>query len=148
MKKLIIAALALSASSVFAAQVVVMDTEVRLHRETDHKVISKFYVDQQTGQGFVKASVLERRVLNRGRGDRNIQYVEIFSNTEEVPGLMMFEDKLVYQAPEGEVVCGTMKDSRILRIPTLYLSGACKLSNSLVKTRAKTRQLTVTLTTK
>jgi len=148
MKKLILAALALTASSVFASDVIVLDKEVRYYNNTHFQVATRFYMDQESGQGYVKASVAERRTQYRGRGDTEVSYHTIFSETVKVDGLMLMGDQAVYQGAEGNVVCGTMGVSRVFKVPTLYLSGNCNLDSTFVKVNRSTRRLTVTLKTK
>ena len=148
MKKLILAALALTASTVFASEVVVLDKDVQYYNDAHFQISTRFYMDQESGQGYVKAFVAERRSQYRGRGESEVSYHTIFSDTVKVDGLVLMGDQAVYQGAEGNVVCGTMGTSRVFKVPTLYLTGNCNLDSTFVKVSRGTRKLTVTLKTK
>ena len=132
-------------------------------------VDTRFYIDQETHEGFAKIAVSEERYVPGPMGGyypypspyprgpfpggyyprpmpMPVQVV-VFEATVKIDGLMLVGDKVIYHAPEGEVDCGTMGTSRILKRPTLYLSGKCSLDGQITGTRRDTR-LTVTLKTK
>jgi hypothetical protein len=69
--------------------------------------------------------------------------VLVFSGLKKIDGLMLMGDQAVYHSAQGNIVCGTMGESRVLKVPTLYLSGNCSLSSKITGNK-----LTVTLTTK
>lgn len=147
MKKLILAALALTASNVFAAeQVVVMEATVPVIYNTNSYAQTNFYMDQQTGLGYVNAYVSES--VPRHPQDGGPSYSRTFSNKVQVPGLVLMGDQAVYQGATGNVVCGTMGVSRVFKVPTLFLSGDCVLSSVLMKDGKNSKKLIVTLTTK
>lgn len=148
MKKLIMAVLALSASTVFASEVVVLEKDVRYYNDTHFQVGTRFYMDQESGQGYVKAFVSERRSHYRGRGESEVSYYTLLSETVKVEGLMLMGNQAVYQGAEGNVVCGTMGTSRVFKVPTLKLTGNCNLDATFVKGNRGTGKLTVTLQTK
>ena len=146
MKKLILAALTLAASTVYAAdQVIVLEAKVPVIYDTNSKAEASFYMDQTTGQGFVKAIVTES--IPRHPQDGGPSYSRTFSDKVQVPGLVLMGDQAVYQGASGNVVCGTMGVSRVFKVPTLYLNGNCKLNGKIVRTNTETK-LVVTLTTK
>lgn len=147
MKKLILATLALTASTVFASEVVVLDKDVRYYNDTHFQVGTRFYMDQESGQGYVKAFVSERRSHYRGRGDFEISYYPLLSETVKVEGLVLMGDQAVYQGAEGNVVCGTMGVSRVFKVPTLYLTGNCKLSGA-IRREGRDNKVLVKLITK
>lgn len=145
MKKLFLAALSLAASTAFAEQVVVMEKSVPLVYDGYSQVSTRFYMDQKSGEGYVKVMVIERRHYGRNGGRT---YTAIFADQEKVPGLVLMGDQAVYQGAEGNVVCGTMGVSRVLKVPTLYLSGNCSFSYVLKRESRDSNKLIVTLTTK
>lgn len=151
MKKLMIASLILGASLVQAAEVTVLEANVRSLETYYPRVHTQFHMDQTTGEGFAKVSVIEDRPYldwryNRG-GHRVPEHttrpVVVFQDTVKIDGLMLMDKEVIYHGEDGDVVCGTMGLSRIFRRPTIYLSGNCKLSGSMSR-----NQLTVKLKTK
>lgn len=153
MKKMLLASLFVFTSVAFAEEVTVLETHVpRLHSHDRSSVDTRFYIDTESRQGFVKVKVM-KEIWNhyRGRGQRHPDYhptyVTIYENTVKVDNLMLEDDKVIYYGAEGAVHCGTMGVSRIFKVPTLYLSGNCKVSGSIMRHGAE-RKLSVTLKTK
>lgn len=158
MKKFILLALIVASSIVNAAEVVVMEANLPVSSGMRSLVDSRFYMDTKTGEGFVKAAVSEERMEYPGgywcsydpygrciptsRGPV-MTHVQVFKASKKIEGLMLMGDQAIYHSAEGNVVCGTMGVSRIFKVPTLYLSGNCKLVSSIVNNK-----LTVTLKTK
>lgn len=138
MKFLIVISLLLS-SSVFAAEKLIVDTKVSGSFPGD-RVESRFVVDETTGEGSVTVKVTKIHTQKPGGPS---SYHVIFNKNFPVEGLSLHADRLVFAAEAGDVLCGTMKKSRILGIKRMKLSGNCKLSNKLSK-----KQLTVKLITK
>jgi hypothetical protein len=164
MKKFILLALVLVSSVVHAAEVVVMEAELPMMNETRALHDTRFYMDTKTGEGYVKAAVSEERYTDFP-GQWGCSYdpygrciptsrqpmptqVMVFSGSKKVEGLMLMGDQAVYQSAAGNVVCGTMGVSRVFKIPTLYLSGNCSLSSTIVRVNGMSRKLVVTLKTK
>lgn len=143
MKKFILAALALTASTVYAEQVVVMQTNVPVVNNGVSEVTTYFHMDRTTGQGYVAAKVVESAYYGDGP-----TYMSVFSDKVSVPGLVLMGDQAVYQGADGNVVCGTMGVSRVLRKPTFYLSGKCSLSSVLLNDGGRNKKLIVTLSVK
>ncbi|MBY0515441.1 MAG: hypothetical protein K2P81_00930 [Bacteriovoracaceae bacterium] len=71
------------------------------------------------------------------------QYRSILTDKVKIEGMTMNGDDVIFQGAEGDVVCGTMKKSRVFRVPTLYLSGKCDLNGTI-----RNNMLTVTFRTK
>ncbi len=159
MKKLFFALLI--STSALAAEVVVMDIPARDLRGAD-RVDSKFVVNEELGTVSARMDATQTVMQCMGpmggyyRGgyyrpgpygrpyNHCMTYVRnIMTVTEEVPG-MVVEDKVV--SLDG-VVCGKMGISRILKVPTLYLNGKCKLSEKIVRVDGE-RRLIVKVTTK
>ncbi len=173
MKKLFFAML-ISAQAL-AAEVIVMDIPARDLRGADH-VDSKFVVNEELGTVSARMDATQTitQCMGGGMGGgyygpgdyygpggyngggyyrpgpygqpyRNCMTTvrNIMTMTEEVPG-MVVEDKVV--SLDG-VVCGKMGISRILKVPTLYLNGSCKLSEKIVRVNGEKR-LIVKVTTK
>ncbi len=166
MKKLFFAVL-ISAQAL-AAEVVVMDIPARDLRGAD-RVESKFLVNEE--MGTVSARMDATQTITQCMGGMGGGYYgpggyygggyyrpgpygrpyencmttvrNIMTMTEEVPG-MVVENKVV--SLDG-VVCGKMGISRILKVPTLYLNGSCKLSEKIVRVNGEKR-LIVKVTTK
>lgn len=148
MKSLFLSALAFSASTAFAGQIIVMEAKVPVIFNNHQDVSTRFYMDQQTGQGYVKATVNERVQNHHPRSNRGPSSRQVFSEMVKVEGLMLMGDQAVYHGSAGNVVCGTMGESRFFKVPTLYLSGDCSLSSTLVNEGGRSKKLTVTMTTK
>jgi hypothetical protein len=164
MKKFLVAFLVLASMAVNAAEVVVLEAELPVINRAGALVDTRFYMDLKTGEGFVKAAVSEQRytdfpgntwcsydqwgrcIPNQRPFPTPIQ-VLVFSDTVKVEGLMLMGDQAVYTGAEGNVICGTIKPSRILKVPTLYLSGNCDLDGKIVK-NGNNSKLVVTLKTK
>lgn len=158
MKRFIFAALVIVSSIVNASETVVLEATLPIMSQGRAMADSKFYMDTKTGEGFVKASVAEERLVrwpspicHYDQWGRCIptynyprtEYVTVYADTVKVPGLMMNGDDAVFSAPEGNIVCGTIKPSRVFKVPTLYLSGNCKLVEKI-----SNNKLTITLKTK
>jgi hypothetical protein len=150
MKKMIIAVLVLATTLVNAAEVTVLETELYTGTDTYNTYVqSSFYMDQQTGKGYVKVSVVEQYSYPDPRNpwNRNPILRQVFQDTVRVEGLELVDDKVIYSGAEGEVECGTMGVSRVFKRPTIYLSGNCDLYGRTVGHWHK-RKLLVTLETK
>lgn len=149
MMKFIVSALFLICASAQAVELKVLDSEIpglrwskRLH------VSTSFYVDQVTNEGFAKVVVTKERfhvgpngcvnsVCAPGPIDYGPQYELVYSDLVKVEGLTLVDKKLVFQG-EGETVeCATFGLSRVLKRPTLYLSGKCDLEGYLARGRVE-----------
>jgi hypothetical protein len=164
MKKFILMALAFS-SLAHAAEVVVLDANLPIINDARALTDARFFMDTKTGEGFVQAAVSEERYTMPFPGGYGCSYdqygrcypgpnrmpmptqVEVYSASKKIDGLMLMGDQAVYHSAQGNIVCGTMGVSRVFRVPTLYLSGDCKLSSKIVRDGANTK-LIVTLKTK
>lgn len=105
---------------------------------------SKFYMDTDTRQGNVTVSVTETwfdTIPGGTRCDRWGCYPDIprrvprtntlVGKTIPVDGLELVGKEMIYYSELGEVKCGTLGTSRVLRRPTLYLTGNCVLRESV-----------------
>lgn len=152
----------LLSSIVNAAEVVVMEADLPGYNYASTYGDARFHIDFKTGEGFVKASATEVRYepmpgrwCQPGPYGRCIpgqhypsqQQYTIFSSTKKVEGLMLMGSDLVYHGAEGNFVCGTVKPSRVFKVPTLYLSGACVLDTAIVNNRTN-KKIVVKLITK
>lgn len=159
MKKLIAVIFALATTSVFAAVVPVLDVELRNLTTRDTDVDTRFYVDPDTREGFVQVEVEEAHTVYR-RGchyDRygrcypttytDRVYRTVFKDTVKVDGLMLMDKSVVLHTAEGDVECGTYGLSRVLKRPTIYLSGKCDIQGRVIGTREGDR-LQVSIKTK
>lgn len=153
MKKFVIAFLALS-TSLFASasEITVMNAPVPYTRGFT-TVDTRFYIDTDMKEGFAKVSVQEEYYdhsysrcwggygpYGPGRygypggyycGGPSRYYHEVFSDTVKIEGLTTNGDEVIYQGPEGDVLCGRMGTSRVLKRPTFYLSGKCQLEGKI-----------------
>lgn len=140
MKKILIITLLLGAFSAFAEEVQILNAEIGyVNRQAT--VDTSFQMDKTTGQGNVKVMVTEV-IYDHFPGPMNCdqwgrcypqynrmpRYITIFNKTVEVQGLTLDGDKVMFEGNAGPVHCGTMGISRVLRRPTLFLNGNCKLS--------------------
>ncbi|MFL5785615.1 MAG: hypothetical protein ACJ76H_13450 [Bacteriovoracaceae bacterium] len=159
MKKLFFALLI--SAPVFAAEVVVMDIPARDLRGAD-RIESKFVVNEAAGTVDATMTASETVVTCMGpigypggyypgpygRGPWGGPYGggyyhrscmtserEIMTQTEEVAGMTVV-DKVVSL---NGINCGKMGISRILKIPTLYLNGNCKLVDKIVRVDGEPR---------
>jgi hypothetical protein len=71
----------------------------------------------------------------------------IFEDTVKVDNLMLVDNKVIYLGVNGEVECGTLGRSRVLRMPTIFLTGKCELTGRVMRTRTDS-SINVTLRTK
>jgi len=157
MKNLLLIVLVFASSAVMAESVVLLDTKIAVGFDPT-VASSKFYMDTQTGQGYAKVNVTEyERVtlpIPDTRCDRfgcfpapgrnPIPRIRtIFQDTIMIENLKLVNKEMIYTSENGEVNCGTLGTSRVLRRPTLYLTGNCKLTSILVYDR-----LTVAFTAK
>ncbi len=156
MKKFIVSLLALSMSSAFAADIQIMDAELPLINSNQSSATAKFQVDKTTGEGSVSVSVSEMRWTDFGGGydqwgrwypNRVNMPVVVFTGSEKVEGLSLVGDQVIYAGAEGDVNCGRLGQSSVLRRPTIFLTGNCKLSAKITGTWSNAR-LQVIMTTK
>jgi hypothetical protein len=143
MKKFLVLAIALLASAASASEITVLEAVVPTSTMGTTSSSAKFFVDTTTNEGFVVAEVTETewREYPGGYWDqwgrwhpipqRVPEIKTIFSKKVAIEGLMLMGDQLVYHGATGNVVCGTMGLSRVLKVPTLYLSGNCKLTTKM-----------------
>ncbi len=158
MKKSLFAALVLASSMAQAAEVVVLEAELPVVARGREFASSKFQMDTKTGEGFVKTTVTEEvtvwttetwctpQFCQSGPVARTVTN-QIYSGSAKIANLVLMGDDAVYQGEEGNVVCGTMKPSRIFRVPTLYLSGKCKLETQVLRSNLEAK-VVVTLRAK
>lgn len=161
MKKLFFAMLI--STSALAAEVVVMDIPARDLRGAN-VVETRFVVNEDMGTVSVRMDAGRTEVQCMGgyygpggyyRGgyyrpgpyghpaNHCMTYTrDIMTVTEEVPG-MTVEDKVV--SLDG-VVCGKMGISRVLKVPTLYLNGSCKLVEKMVRVNGEKRLMVKVVT--
>jgi hypothetical protein len=158
MKKFMLAAFVIVASVAQAAEVVVLEAELPVVARGREFATSKFHMDTKTGEGFVKTSVTEEVTVWTTETWCNAQFCQsgpiartsvnqVLAETTKIANLVLMGNDAVYQGAEGNVVCGTLKPSRIFRVPTLYLSGNCKLETQIMRS-GLSGKLVVTLRTK
>lgn len=130
-------ALVLLTTSVFADSVTVFET--RVGRSYDYTTAdAKFFMDTQTGIGYAQVSVTEYvrdQFPRRPICDRWGCYPApapfprtILSERVEIPGLTLENKQMIYRNAGQEINCGRLGESRVLRRPTLYLTGNCELN--------------------
>lgn len=128
-------------SVAFGAETTLLKTKVS-GSSSVNKIESRFVIDDVTGEGSVAVKVSRRQSGKPGAGGPVI-YRALFNKTVKVEGLSLLGDKLVYAGEEGDVECGTLGESRVFKVPTIYLSGNCSIVSKIVK-----KELTVKLITK
>ena len=156
MKSLVIALIALSASA-FAAEVQIMDAALPSINTFDASVDARFQMDTTTGEGSVAVSVSEMRWTEFGGGydqwgrwhpgNRVNMPVQVFKKQVKVEGLALHGDQVIYAGRDGDVNCGRLGQSSVLRRPTIYLTGNCKLSGTVTGNWNNSR-VNVIMTTK
>ncbi len=118
-------------------------------------VSSKFSIDTEMKEGFAKVLVTEQYIeyvqrCNGGYPSGPIcttypetRYNTVLTEKVKIEGMTTNGNDVIYQGTEGDVLCGTMKLSRVLRVPTLYLTGKCvlesRISNNSVVVKFKTK---------
>ncbi|MBT4791214.1 MAG: hypothetical protein HON90_06555 [Halobacteriovoraceae bacterium] len=115
---------------------------------------SKFFMNTTTTQGYVDVSVDEitydhtdigHTVCNQfgchTNGSTPIPTIYNLIQTRVlVENLKLVGKEMIYLGENGEVKCGNLGTSRVLRRPTLYLTGNC-----ILRERIQGNQVTVTL---
>jgi hypothetical protein len=90
------------------------------------KVESRYVVDMDKSSAELVIEVTQRVNGPQGMG---LPYMK--TTILEVPGLMMVGETLVLMTAEGNVDCGIMGKSRVLRVPVLRLTGKCEVQTTL-----------------
>lgn len=115
MKALIISSVLLFSFSSFAYEKLVFDGTQRDFGPGIGNLYSNLYVNQTTGEAGVKVT------FKRMSDDFSRSYVKNFP----VENMFLEGDKLMININGEMIECGTMGESRVLRIPTLTISGNC-----------------------
>lgn len=156
MKFFIIAALALSSLLAHASEVTIFEADFTRSSLFPNFAHASFQVDKTTGEGFVQVVVTEERPgIPSGHYDHMGRWTPynqtmtfvVLDEKVKVDNLMLMGNKIVYHAEEGEVECGTLGVSRVLKRPTIYLSGKCELT-AFVEGFQTERHVVVKLKTK
>ena len=154
----------LVSAPVFAAEVVVMDIPAVDLRGAD-RIESRFIVNEAAGTVDAKMTATETVVTcvggpigypgpyypypgpwgNGGYYRRNCMSSvrELLTQTEEISGMTVADKVVSYNG----VVCGKMGVSRVLKVPTFFMNGNCKLVDSMTRINGE-RRLQVKLITK
>lgn len=156
----------LISAPVFAAEVVVMDIPARDLRGAD-RIETRFDVNEAAGtvDAKMRASELVTTCIGGGhypgpyyphpggygRGGYYGGYYrqncmtserEVMSATEEIAGMTVV-DKVV---SINGTVCGKMGLSRVLKLPTFFMNGKCKLVNKMTRVNGEKRLLVKLIT--
>ncbi len=145
MKFLTLALLIISASA-FASEVIVMDVPAKGTSRMDD-ISARFLINQAAGTGAAELSVTREHEIchhdaETGRDCTTFSSV-VLNEKAPIEGLTVVDKKVAI----GNVDCGTMGVSRILKVPTFYMSGDCTLSAERV-TVAGEKRILVKLMTK
>lgn len=131
MKQLLFLSLLLTNLS-FADELVLFEKPVKELPRFNH-LDTKFQVDTSTSGGSIILTAIDefQTVRCRGRGpdvscDTEITRLKVFSHEIKVPDLNLEGDTLIFRGSSGAVECAKLGRSRVLRRPTLFLSGFCK----------------------
>lgn len=152
--KTIALALMLISTSALANEVTLLVKTLPITRGLP-SVSSKFSIDTDMKEGFAKVLVTEQYIeyvqrCNGGYPSGPIcttypetRYNTVLTEKVKIEGMTTNGDDVIYQGTEGDVLCGTMKLSRVFRVPTLYLTGKCvlesRISNNSVVVKFKTK---------
>ncbi len=156
MKKFVIALLALGMFSAFAAEITVLDSAIPGLSTYDAMVSSRFQMDRASGAGSVIVTVTENRWQDMGGSydqwghyyPRRVNMpVVVFNESVKVEGLALQADQVIYAGRDGDVNCGRLGESSVLHLPTIFLTGKCKLSGHVSGSWSNSR-VNVILTTK
>lgn len=144
MKKSVFAFLIFSISVIAnAGEITVLTSPVPYTRGYT-TVDTRFSIDTEMKEGFAKVSVQEEyydhsysRCWGGHRpggyycGGPSRYFHEVYSTTVKIEGLTTNGDEVIYQGPQGDVVCGKMGTGRVFKRPTFYLSGNCRLEGNI-----------------
>ncbi len=153
--KTIFALLIAISTSAFAAEMTVMDTALPLMSTYDSSADARFQVDSTTGEGSVTATVTEFRwVIMGGNYDQWGRYYPnrvqmptvIFKESVKVEGLALHGDQVIFAGAEGDVNCGRLGQSTVLRRPTIFLTGKCKLQTKITGNWSKAHLKVILIT--
>jgi hypothetical protein len=154
--KFIVALLALGLSSAFAADIQIMEAALTHVSAYDTQVEARFQMDKTTGEGSVVVNVTEMRWTTMGGycdqwgrcyPQRVNMPVTVMRESVKVEGLALHGDQVIYAGAEGDVNCGRLGQSSVLRRPTIFLTGNCKLSGRVTGNLNNAR-VNVIMTTK
>ncbi len=135
--------------SAFAESVIILDTRIGNRGFGNTDVDTRFFMNTNNGQGYadVEVSVTDyrrdpfppRTYCDRwGRCYPRRPFPnplpttrEIYDQRIQINNLKLVGDQMIYYGRNGRVNCGRLGESRVLRVPTLYLSGNCQLRGSI-----------------
>ena len=115
MKAITIVLLVLFTNLTFAYEELVFDGNQRDFSRGSGHFTSSFYVINESGEAGVKVT------FNRDRDD----FIDTYDKFFPMKNMFMEGNKLMINLDGEMIECGTMGESRIFKIPTLYLSGNC-----------------------
>lgn len=114
MKLLVTAFIALFSLSSLAHEQLIFDGAQRDFAKGIGDFNTGFYVDQQSGEAGIRVTFT--------RESTNRDYTKKFP----LDNLYLEGDDLMINLDGEIIVCGTMKESKFRKIPTLHLSGNCR----------------------
>lgn len=156
----------LISAPVFAAEVVIMDIPAVDLRGAD-SIESRFIVNEAAGTVDAKVTATETVVTCMGgpigypgpyypypghwgpgpggyyRRNCMTSTRELLTQTEEIAGMTVADKVVSYNG----ITCGKMGVSRVLKVPTFFMNGNCKLVDQMVRIDGE-RRLQVKLVTK
>jgi hypothetical protein len=153
MMKLIVAFALTMTFTAHAKRVQIADLDASTFRAQD-KTDVKFLFNQTSGEGsaeieVVRTHIFVRNVCSNGgtvgnggvfcRQETTTIYDTIAKEVAAIADLRLEGNTVTYYAPEGSVVCGTMKPSRVWRVRTLYLNGNCSFDKKIEEVDGKKR---------
>lgn len=144
--KTFLMSLLLVSTTAFAERVTVLDIAADRIWSSD-ELLTKFHIDKMDGQGSASVTVIRTTIDDFGDRGPHIRHYTMLQKRGVINGLQLEGDQFIFKGTENDVNCGVLKPSRILKRPTLYLSGDCQLEASLVKVEGKNR-IKVDLVTK
>lgn len=150
MKKLTLAILVLCMSVAYAAEINLLEASYRSAHNYPTQINSRFVIDMDTYEAYVKVEAIEERVISSGSSRSHLPHrmtVIVFNDQVKVAGLMLMGDKIIYHGESADIECGTMGVSRVFKRPTIHLNGNCRLSSQIIENRNQ-RKVIVKLITK
>lgn len=136
MKKFIVLMLALSATLASAGEITV--GEVSASRVVGARISTRFVVNQDGTAGVALDS---KRHTHRDHTVRRTTVVE-------VPELSLVGGTLTLTVDGATTDCGTMGESRVLRLPVLTLSGNCSTKAVKMRNAAGKKVVRISIITK
>lgn len=96
------------------------------------KIISRFQVDTIRSEVLANVKVFETRIMLVGGRPIKVPVI-VFEKISKIEGLVISENKLIYQGLDENIVCGTIANGRFSNTTQIKLTGPCALSSRILR---------------